>query len=95
MMLEQDQRRSGVIRDLLEHIPRLLIGQHMSALGDRLGSHRRAFLGSLLPIALAALQYLHSCIARHNSNSRRRISRSNSSVVAGRRRWANCESIYG
>ena len=30
----------------------------MSALGDRLGSHRRAFLGSLLPIALAALQYL-------------------------------------
>ena len=39
VVLEQEQRRRGVVGDVLEHVPRLLVGEHLDPfLGRRLGA---------------------------------------------------------
>ena len=49
-MLEQDQRRGRVVRDLLQDIPRLLIGEDLDAVGACLRAERGAFLGSFFAL---------------------------------------------
>src|SRR5215210_5233193 len=44
VVLDQDQRRGGVVRDLFDHVPRLLVGEDSDAVGARLGARFRAGL---------------------------------------------------
>ena len=50
VMLEQNERRGRIIRDLLKHIPRLLIGEDFYALDRRFGARLGTLLGPLLTL---------------------------------------------
>ena len=41
-MLEQDQRGGRIVRDVLEDIPRVVVGEHVDAVRRRLGARLRA-----------------------------------------------------
>jgi hypothetical protein len=38
LVLDQDERRRRVVRDLLEHVPGVLVGEHLDAIGGRVGT---------------------------------------------------------
>ena len=50
VMLEQNERSGRIIRDLLKHIPRLLIGEDLYALDRRFGARLGTLLGPLLTL---------------------------------------------
>src|SRR5215469_5478293 len=58
VVLEQDQRRGRVGRDVLEHVPALFLGEHVHAalLGRHLGARKRARLHSVLALDAEADQ---------------------------------------
>jgi hypothetical protein len=49
-MLDQDQRGGRIIRDVLQHIPGLLVAEHLHAVGRCLGPRLGACLHPLLAL---------------------------------------------
>ena len=49
VVLEQDQRRRRVVRDVLEHVPRVLVGEDVHAVAHRLRARPRAGLDPSSP----------------------------------------------
>jgi hypothetical protein len=50
VMLEENESRGRVVRDLLEDIPSLLIGEALHPIGGRLGAQNRPLLGSFFAL---------------------------------------------
>jgi hypothetical protein len=50
VVLDQQQRRRRVVGNVAEHVPRLLLGEHVQAVGDRLLARGRAGHDALLAL---------------------------------------------
>jgi hypothetical protein len=50
MVLDQDERRRRVVRDLLEHVPGVFVREHLDAVGGRLGTRLGAGLEAVLAL---------------------------------------------
>ena len=50
VVLDQDERRGRVVRDLLEHVPGVLVGEDLDAVGGRLGTRLGAGLEAFLAL---------------------------------------------
>ena len=56
MVLDQHQRRGRAVRDVLQDVPRVLVGEHVDAVGGRLRAGQRAGLHAFLALDAQADQ---------------------------------------